>query len=173
MEKQILENLLKEGLSTYKIAKILKKGQTTIRYWINKHSLQTNSFHQDINTLQRKCYKCKEIKSKDDFYNRNEKRKQSYCKGCFNRIIMNRWLERKQKAILYKGNKCFDCNNQFPYPIYDFHHLDPSQKDYDWSKLKLQSWTTIIKELDKCILLCSNCHRLRHYKETLEGIKPS
>jgi len=57
--------------------------------------------------------------------------------------------------------KCSEHN----YPIFEFHHTNKSEKDYDWNKLRLRSWGDIVKELDKCDLLCSNCHRMRHHKK--------
>ena len=78
---------------------------------------------------------------------------------------MDRWIERKKKAIIHKGSKCNDCSIEFPkypYCIFDFHHIDPKEKDVDWQKLRLRSWDKVLEELDKCILLCSNCHRIRH-----------
>jgi hypothetical protein len=68
----------------------------------------------------------------------------------------------------YKGYGCLDCGISYPdtpYPVFDFHHRDPNEKDYDWNKLKKRSWDNITNELDKCDLLCSNCHRIRHYNE--------
>ena len=73
-------------------------------------------------------------------------------------------------AIKYKGSKCNDCEIYFPdypYVIFDFHHLNPKEKDFDWSKLKLRSESNIKLELDKCVLLCSNCHRIRHHNSFL------
>lgn len=36
----------------------------------------------------------------------------------------------KDKAVRYKGNQCYICKNTFPNEVYDFHHLDPKQKDF-------------------------------------------
>ena len=45
----------------------------------------------------------------------------------------------------------------------EFHHLDPSQKDFGISsKGYTRSWDKVKEELDKCILVCSNCHREIH-----------
>ena len=46
--------------------------------------------------------------------------------------------------------------------VFDFHHLDPTLKDYTPSNLMDKSLERLHNELDKCILLCSNCHRQVH-----------
>lgn len=78
---------------------------------------------------------------------------------------MKRWKQAKVKAIEYKGNCCSDCKVKFDRPeVYQFHHLNPKEKDVEWVKLKTRNWEKIVKELDKCILLCANCHIIRHSK---------
>jgi len=71
-------------------------------------------------------------------------------------------LQLKLRAIEYKGGICCDCKNIFHPSAMDFHHIDPSQKEHQPSKLFYGKWVRITYELDKCVLLCSNCHRLRH-----------
>lgn len=56
-------------------------------------------------------------------------------------------------------NKCIEA--------LDFHHRDPSKKDFTISSTRkggkgVGSWPELKKELDKCILVCSNCHREIH-----------
>jgi predicted HNH restriction endonuclease len=72
-----------------------------------------------------------------------------------------RLREIKSKLVEYKGNKCAHCNNSYPDVAYDFHHLDPSTKEV-WTNLRNRSYKSALKEVDKCILLCSNCHRIEH-----------
>ena len=55
-----------------------------------------------------------------------------------------------------------DCGYSGNPAAFDFHHTDPTTKDYDWNRLRLKSWEAIIGELAKCVLLCANCHRIRH-----------
>jgi len=69
---------------------------------------------------------------------------------------------KKEKAIEYLGGKCWKCGGVFDKDLYDFHHIVPASKEFEWSILKSRKWETIQKELDKCVLLCSNCHRLAH-----------
>lgn len=73
--------------------------------------------------------------------------------------------KRKLEAIDYLGNRCWSCNEQFHPAIFEFHHLDPSTKDRDPSKMLSLSWARLTAELDKCALLCANCHRLLHHKD--------
>ena len=69
----------------------------------------------------------------------------------------------KQVAVDYKGGKCTDCGGVFPLCCYDFHHLDPNQKDLHLSiALTAKGFDFCKEELDKCVLLCANCHRIRH-----------
>jgi ribosomal protein L30E len=47
-----------------------------------------------------------------------------------------------------------------------FHHIDPSQKDFNiGGRGSTRAWETIKAEIEKCILLCANCHAEEHYKE--------
>ena len=84
------------------------------------------------------------------------------CKSCSIAYAMNRWTERKLKAIEQFGGKCLDCGKKYPHQVYEFHHLDPKTKKFTWTKLRLQSEKTLKLELAKCVLLCANCHRIRH-----------
>jgi hypothetical protein len=78
---------------------------------------------------------------------------------------IQRWIKRKIKAIEYKGGACKHCGYSKYYGALEFHHLDPNEKDFSWQKLRLRSWDSITSELDKCILLCANCHREEHRTE--------
>ena len=70
---------------------------------------------------------------------------------------------RKQDAISYLGGACKECNGEFHPAVFEFHHRDPATKDRDPSKLLQLKWERVKEELDKCDLLCANCHRLIHH----------
>lgn len=109
------------------------------------------------------CTKCNISKTIDCFYSRGPKENNaptSWCKTCLNKRSMEKWKQKRLDAIKYLGGICVDCKQSFHPNVFDFHHLH--DKDFDWAKLKLRSDNDIKKELDKCILLCSNCHRMRH-----------
>lgn len=69
----------------------------------------------------------------------------------------------KQWALDYKGNKCKYCNYDKCIEALEFHHIDPNEKDFSISDRDIKlDWEEIKKELDKCVLVCSNCHREIH-----------
>lgn len=87
----------------------------------------------------------------------------SYCKSCMSAQSKERQRALKTKAVEYKGGRCEECGIVDRNCIYDFHHRDPSQKDFSMGNVKSLKWSVAIQnELDKCLLLCSNCHRKRH-----------
>lgn len=61
------------------------------------------------------------------------------------------------------GLKCSKCGYNRCFAALDLHHLDPALKEFNFkTKLMLKPTEERVKELDKCILLCSNCHRELH-----------
>lgn len=64
----------------------------------------------------------------------------------------------KQKAIEYKGGACEKCSYSRSIRSLVFHHLDPEEKDFSISHPISKKWNLIKLELDKCVLLCTNCH---------------
>lgn len=73
----------------------------------------------------------------------------------------------KQRAIEYKGGKCERCGYDKCPAALDFHHLDPLEKDFSLGK-SLRSFESVKAEIDKCVLVCSNCHREIHESEALQ-----
>ena len=99
------------------------------------------------------------------------------CKGCDrarrlcpeakakrNTRISDRRKVLKDKSIAYLGGKCKICGGVFHSSAFDFHHKKPDNKSFDISSRNNITWERRVAELDKCVLLCSNCHREFHYK---------
>ena len=111
------------------------------------------------------CPKCKIEKNINDFYTRRGAQTHSYCKPCVHIQTIERQRNLKKLAIEYKGGKCVDCGIIDHACVYDFHHLDQTEKDFTIAHRKQYKFDeSMQKELDKCVLLCSNCHRKRHVK---------
>ena len=86
------------------------------------------------------------------------------------RINANTWQKKKcrqnkLKAIAYLGGHCTDCKNEFPPYVYEFHHLDPTIKEFTITRIMGRKWENIVPELNKCVLLCANCHKIRENKD--------
>ncbi len=66
-------------------------------------------------------------------------------------------------AVAYKDGKCQRCGYDRCIEALEFHHMDPTKKDFSISsKGYTRSWKRVQKELDKCVMLCANCHRETH-----------
>ena len=65
----------------------------------------------------------------------------------------------KHRAIEYKGGKCGICGYDKCESALEFHHVDPSSKLFGIGSGDTRSWEIVKAELDKCVLLCSNCHK--------------
>lgn len=72
--------------------------------------------------------------------------------------LLREWL-REYKSTL----KCAKCGEDNPATL-DFHHLDPSEKELNIGSVISKGWgkDRILKEVEKCVVLCANCHRKEH-----------
>lgn len=92
-------------------------------------------------------------------YERKKGHKVTECNSCqSNRHGKNT----KIRAIEYKGGKCQRCGYSKCSRALGFHHRDPQQKEFSIGSRGNKSWETIRAELDKCDLLCANCHAEVH-----------
>lgn len=132
----------------------------------NCHRKEHNKFDTLIITpiakIGRKCTRCTNTRFEYDYYKGH-----AICKYCYNEVTTFKHRKRKEQSIVYKGGKCFKCNESELRAL-DFHHLNNYEKETGISKLSGGSFENHIKELDKCVLLCANHHReVHHTKEIL------
>lgn len=148
MNKKELINYINEGFSHRKIAKEKGISQSTVKYWLNKYNLKT------IKPIHKYCELCgNKIKQ---YNNGNRKR----CGSCNTRI---RRYRTKKRGVEYLGGKCVRCNWSGNIAAFEFHHID-NNKEFNIGSANNKSWDILKKELNKCELLCSNCHRIEHSK---------
>jgi 5-methylcytosine-specific restriction endonuclease McrA len=86
------------------------------------------------------------------------------CYRCKNRYYVNkRRKDLKKELVKYKGGQCEKCGYDKCVDALDFHHLDPTVKEFGLSQRGLtRSLEKLKQEADKCILVCANCHREIH-----------
>ena len=116
---------------------------------------------QGISNREKTCAKCqKQFAIKNSAFSRR------YCYECMPEIGNNGAANRKiikKWAVEYKGGKCCKCGYNKCIDALDLHHLNPTEKDFNLSDRNLNlDWQAIVPELDKCILVCANCHREIH-----------
>ena len=103
-----------------------------------------------------KCRLC------DKIMKGRENRHKGRCNGCNLKVRRHRL---KLAGVKYLGGKCVECGFSGNYNCFDFHHKGDLPKEHEIGKIiGIKSWETLRKELDKCELLCANCHRLEHTK---------
>lgn len=100
------------------------------------------------------CRKCSAVRVRG-WYSANRKRRQE--------LQNNLNQKRKQEMVDAFGGICLDCKLSFPICVFEFHHLDPKGKDANPSKALSWSKERRDRELSKCVMLCSNCHKIRHF----------
>lgn len=101
------------------------------------------------------CKKCNRSFS----FDRRKNHTYNTCNTC---VTKSRHRLIKKKAIEYLGGKCTKCGYMKCFMALDFHHLNPDDKDFSISANYNRKWESLVEELNKCVLLCSNCHREIH-----------
>jgi 5-methylcytosine-specific restriction endonuclease McrA len=166
MDKEILQSLVNEGVSSYKIGDKLNSSPTNVRYWIKKHNITKETLIKE----EKFCPRCTKNLPRSEFYNRrNGKGNSTYCKPCSNNHTLERQRAFKVKCVEYKGGKCESCGYDKCISALEFHHVNPKEKDFTIAHAKLLKFDENTKaELNKCVLLCANCHREEHFRISQE-----
>lgn len=174
MDRQYLCDLVEQGLSTREISQKVCKGQSTVRHWLQKYNLKTKnkSFTQGYKYSKRVskdnqfCCNCNVKLNDNNAGCRRTKNIYFYlCKECHRIKSLETRINFKKKAIKYKGNHCQKCGYDKNIAALEFHHSNPQEKEINPAKLYSKPWEYAKSELNKCTLLCANCHREEHYKE--------
>jgi 5-methylcytosine-specific restriction endonuclease McrA len=129
---------------------------------------------EDINlTLnkKRKCTVCHLIKEEECFYVDKSRfyqakkisRLRRQCISCVEVKRRSARRDHKIKAINLLGGKCQNCGFSSYLSSLQFHHVNSYNKEFTISKdINFKNFNKILSELDKCCLLCSNCHDALH-----------
>lgn len=106
--------------------------------------------------VQPACKSCMNIA-----YNKSRKKKQQH----YQAVAKARAHSNAERIRKYKEERgCITCGEGRPSCI-DFHHVDPTSKDIEVSEMRHCSWETILREIEKCVTVCRNCHALIHAGE--------
>lgn len=172
LDKLELNNLIRKGLTERSIAEHFSCSQTNVRYWLAKYDLKTE---QNAKALYKKglkyCPCCGEVKALTEFNKRTrngvvKEYGAVYCKDCTSAESSVRKYNFTQKCVDYKGGACEICGYDKSIGALEFHHIDRATKKFEIGKLTSKTFSDQVKkELDKCMLLCKNCHGEIHHNE--------
>jgi len=131
------------------------------------------------------CITCLGIKNLEEFSfkNKNKNERSCKCKQCSREYAKTHYnnnkgmykekskknkpleMERIRKLLdeLKGDGGCEHCGIK-NHIVLEFHHTDPSMKEGDVSKLAYLNKSKARKEAKKCIILCSNCHKIEHWR---------
>ena len=188
MKDEILK-LRREGYSYNEIHRLLKCAKSTISYHCSKAGLPR--LKDEIILTEQDIEKIKDLfvngvtkKSISEHFNISDYEVRKYITGLkrFSRfpegltkkqkqviLVTERRKKLKEMAIEYKGGKCSKCGYNKCVNALEFHHIDPSKKDFGiGNNGHTRSWNKTKIELDKCIIVCANCHREIHYELNLK-----
>jgi hypothetical protein len=84
------------------------------------------------------------------------------CRACNAEGVSRHRNAKKAWCIAKLGGKCMRCGYSRCVSALEFHHREPGNKDFQFSKYQKASYETLAAELEKCDLLCANCHREVH-----------
>ena len=115
------------------------------------------------------CTKCGKELPLDQFNWRNKTKgtRRSECKYCHSQYMKQAYQKKKNDVQELKAKcTCAKCGDQRGY-VLDFHHINPQEKENTIARMTSNNYTLekVYQEIEKCIVLCANCHREFHYLE--------
>jgi DNA-binding transcriptional ArsR family regulator len=155
-----LEALIEKDLTLSAMAERLGRSVATVRYWLARHGLNarrdSGATRTRAGNARRAAFECKRHGHTDFVL---EGRGYYRCMRCRSEAVMRRRRRVKEILVEEAGGKCRICGYDRCMAALQFHHLDPSEKEF---VLSLRGVTRSIgalrEEASKCVLLCANCH---------------
>jgi len=156
--KEGMERLLAAGLSLGEIADRLDRSLGTVRHWMGKYKLEPNPRRRrgSENGPREMSSRCGRhgnvsfVREGSGYYR---------CKRCRAERVSQRRRTIKRKLVEEAGGKCLICGYDRCQQVLQFHHLDPSTKEFHLAfKGVTRSLAKSRAEARKCVLLCANCH---------------
>lgn len=155
IEKKILEDFVRKGYTKKQVSDELGIGYSTVYRYMSHHGLKFTVTEKTKRIRRSHLCECGETNPTKFYGTRKTK-----CKKCWNIQTAEKGRENKRKGIAYLGGECENCGYKKNADALDFHHKDPSTKEDNYRSRV--GWKRLKKELDKCMLLCANCHREIH-----------
>ena len=139
-----------------------------------------------LNARNKQCSKCGVVKSVEEFNfrYRDSGVRHSYCRECGKALTRSHYKrqkhsylkrnlraynERRQIVLEAKSRPCADCGVQYPYYVMDFDHGEGSSKEFALNSIQRVTKRAMLREMAKCDVVCSNCHRERTHRRMVSS----
>ena len=164
IEHERLEALIRRELTIQEIAEELGLSASTVNYWLRRHDLKTERAHgrralalAALEAGKKRFRATCRRHGETDFFVFTDGR--SRCARCNSEGVHRRRRSVKQQLIEESGGHCAVCGYAKYQGALQFHHLDPSQKEFGVSGRGVtRAIAKARAEAKKCVLLCANCH---------------
>jgi hypothetical protein len=153
----------------------LAKRNELRRYWME--TTDPDSFPHQIERICRDCKQLKMCTWSSSFTQTGKPEYKTRCDDCHNKYLsdlskakrvrvtsqaLDRKYLAKKRCVDYLGGRCVQCGYDRCIKAMTFHHRDPATKEFTVSQMLDRAWPVLKAELDKCDLLCFNCHMEEH-----------
>lgn len=170
LSKVDLENIVLNSNNVHEALKKVGYSYSTSAYadklFKRCNQLNIDSSHIYYDTSKEKvCVECGKTKPLIDFYDRR-----IVCKECVKKKENDKAQLRRNLLNDYKQEQCCAKCRDNRFYVLDFHHINPSEKEYTIAQNTRIKFENLKKELDKCVVLCANCHREFHFLNQNQNI---
>jgi transposase-like protein len=158
IERELLEDLVAEGLSIRRIADRVGMSPATVRHWLRRYGLETRRAQRlrvvDIEGHEPVLH-CPDhgfvphVRGSDGYLR---------CRPCRSASVIRRRARMRELLIAEAGGRCAVCGYDAHHSALQFHHVDPSTKTFAIRDGDTRSLGRMREEARKCVLLCANCH---------------
>lgn len=158
IDRDLLEELIGQGLSIRAMATRLGVSYATVRHWLRRHGLETRRARRlrvDDASPSEPLLACPEhgvvphVRGSDGYLR---------CRACRAAAVMRRRARVRAILIAEAGGRCAVCGYDAHPAALQFHHVDPSSKAFTVRDGGTRSIARMREEIRKCVLLCANCH---------------
>ena len=163
IEKDTLRELCEAGLSIREIAAEVGFSYSTVRYWLDRYGLSSGPGRQRVSATAARAAGLARVELHCTRHGPTEfvleGRSYYRCARCRMERVSARRKHVKQAMVERAGGACALCGYDRSVAALQFHHLDPSIKEFALSERGLtRAIKRVQAEADKCVLLCANCH---------------
>lgn len=144
-----------------------KKNIQKVKEKCDLWNIDYSHLREDRNLEELTCTECGKLLPISEFYQYNGK-VQHICLNCKKKYQNKYYSNNINELNEYKQTlKCAKCGYNKCGASLDFHHRNPEEKSFGIARRANTKLSTLMPEIEKCVVLCANCHREFHYLNNL------